>query len=42
MGVRYTGKQGCYMDIKVGEFRHEAVISLLQEHHEDMLAHSPP
>jgi putative acetyltransferase len=30
------------MDIKVGELRHEAVISLLQEHHEDMLSHSPP
>jgi putative acetyltransferase len=30
------------MDIKLGELRHEAVISLLQEHHEDMLAHSPP
>ena len=30
------------MDIKVGELRHDAVISLLQEHHEDMLFHSPP
>ena len=30
------------MDIKLGELRHEAVISLLQEHHEDMLALSPP
>jgi putative acetyltransferase len=29
------------MDIKVGELRHKAVISLLQEHHKDMLAHSP-
>jgi len=30
------------MDIKVGELRNDAVISLLQEHHEDMLLHSPP
>ncbi|PAJ73386.1 GNAT family N-acetyltransferase [Pseudoalteromonas sp. NBT06-2] len=30
------------MHIKVGKLRHEEVISLLQEHHEDMLSHSPP
>ena len=29
------------INIKVGELRHSDVISLLQEHHEDMLSHSP-
>ena len=29
------------MDIRVGELRNEDVITLLQEHHEDMLSHSP-
>ncbi|MBU2978783.1 GNAT family N-acetyltransferase [Alteromonas sp. C1M14] len=30
------------MDIRVGELRKAEVIALLQEHHEDMLIHSPP
>jgi putative acetyltransferase len=30
------------MDIRVGELRRKEVIALLQEHHEDMLIHSPP
>jgi putative acetyltransferase len=30
------------MDIRVGELNNEDVISLLQEHHSDMLLHSPP
>jgi len=30
------------MDIRVGELKNEDVISLLKEHHEDMLIHSPP
>ena len=30
------------MDIRVGELKNKDVISLLQEHHEDMLSHSPP
>jgi len=29
------------MDIRVGELRNKEVIALLQEHHEDMLSHSP-
>jgi len=29
------------MDIKVGKLRSKEVVSLLQEHHEDMLQHSP-
>jgi len=30
------------MDIRVGELRNKAVISLLEEHHNDMLSLSPP
>lgn len=30
------------MVIRIGELRHKEIISLLQEHHEDMLLHSPP
>jgi putative acetyltransferase len=30
------------MQIRIGELRSEEVIALLQEHHEDMLIHSPP
>ena len=30
------------MDIRIGELRNEQVMSLLQEHHQDMLSHSPP
>ena len=30
------------MDVRVGELRNTEVIGLLQEHHEDMLKHSPP
>jgi len=30
------------MDIRVDELKNKDVISLLQEHHEDMLSHSPP
>ncbi|WP_343815360.1 GNAT family N-acetyltransferase [Colwellia asteriadis] len=30
------------MNIKIGGLRDEQVISLLEEHHEDMLSHSPP
>lgn len=29
------------MDIRVGELQNEQVITLLKEHHEDMLTHSP-
>jgi len=29
------------MDIRIGELRNKDVISLLQEHHKDMLSHSP-
>jgi len=29
------------MDIRVGELRNKEVIALLQEHHKDMLSHSP-
>tara|TARA_R110002050_G_scaffold78737_1_gene168153 strand:+ start:20 stop:478 length:459 start_codon:yes stop_codon:yes gene_type:complete len=29
------------MDIRIGELRSKKVIALLQEHHEDMLSHSP-
>ncbi|WNC72335.1 GNAT family N-acetyltransferase [Thalassotalea psychrophila] len=29
------------MDIRVGELRNKEVITLLQEHHQDMLSHSP-
>lgn len=29
------------MDIRVGELRNEEVTTLLQEHHQDMLFHSP-
>jgi len=30
------------MEIRIGELSHQAVISLLEEHHQDMLEHSPP
>ena len=30
------------MNIRIGELRNEDVIILLNEHHEDMLSHSPP
>ncbi|WOH36358.1 GNAT family N-acetyltransferase [Thalassotalea fonticola] len=30
------------MDIRIGELRNKAVITLLEEHHQDMLSHSPP
>ena len=30
------------MEIRIGELRNEDVITLLKEHHEDMLSHSPP
>jgi len=30
------------MDIRVGQLRNKDVISLLEEHHKDMLSHSPP
>ena len=30
------------MDIRVGELKNKEVFALLQEHHEDMLIHSPP
>lgn len=30
------------MKFQTEELRHKAVIALLQEHHEDMLCHSPP
>jgi putative acetyltransferase len=30
------------MDIRIGELRNEDVIILLNEHHKDMLSHSPP
>ncbi len=30
------------MEIRIGELTHPAVISLLTEHHQDMLMHSPP
>jgi len=30
------------MDIRVGQLRNKDVISLLEEHHRDMLSHSPP
>ena len=30
------------MDIRVGDLHNEYVISLLKEHHSDMLLHSPP
>ncbi len=30
------------MEIRIGELNHPAVISLLEEHHQDMLQHSPP
>jgi len=29
------------MDIRVGDLRNEQIISLLKEHHQDMLSHSP-
>jgi len=30
------------MDIRIGELANPAVIALLEEHHQDMLIHSPP
>ena len=30
------------MEIRIGELTNAAVISLLEEHHQDMLMHSPP
>lgn len=30
------------MDIRIGELKNKNVISLLQDHHKDMLLHSPP
>ena len=30
------------MDIRIGALTHPAVIALLEEHHQDMLHHSPP
>lgn len=30
------------MDIRIGDLRNEQIVSLLQEHHDDMLSHSPP
>ena len=30
------------MEIRIGELTHPAVIALLEEHHQDMLMHSPP
>lgn len=30
------------MEIRIGSLTHPAVIALLEEHHQDMLVHSPP
>ncbi|KGJ97354.1 GNAT family N-acetyltransferase [Colwellia psychrerythraea] len=30
------------MEIRIGQLSHPAVINLLEEHHQDMLIHSPP
>ncbi len=30
------------MEIRIGELAHKSVVSLLKEHHQDMLLHSPP
>ena len=30
------------MDVRIGELRNKDIINLLEEHHADMLSHSPP